>query len=69
MAAEANRKIQLRTRNQRSMSCCYSGLCGKKLIVLPRISEYPLSCWRCMIVDAVSETASQCLLEEDDEEK
>jgi predicted nucleic acid-binding protein len=39
------------------------------VIVLPRISKYPLSCWRRMIVDAVSETASQYLLEEDDEEE
>ena len=38
------------------------------VIVLPRISEYPLPCWRCMIVVAVSETASQYLLEEDEEE-
>ncbi len=30
-------------------------------LVLPRISEYPFLCWRCMIVDAVSETASQYL--------
>jgi hypothetical protein len=37
--------------------------------ILPRISEYPFSCWRCVIGDVVSKNASQYILEKDDDEE
>jgi hypothetical protein len=34
---------------------CYCSLCGKELEKkFDRISEYPLECWRCMIINVDS---------------
>ena len=57
MAAAADSKILLKTitkKNQQpTLSCCCS-ICGKKLRFLSKTSEYPLTCWKCMIVNEES---------------
>jgi hypothetical protein len=57
MATAADKKILLNNRNrekQRSVFYCCS-VCGKKLKFSSQgRSEYSLSCWQCMVVNADS---------------
>ena len=58
MAEATNRKILLNNKNREKQwhtilgRCCCS-LCGNKLR-FSGISEYPLTCWQCMILDVDS---------------
>ena len=51
MATPTDRKLFLKTTTKKQHNInCYCSTCGIKLD-FDRISEYPLTCWNCMIVN------------------
>jgi hypothetical protein len=53
MAVAADRKILLKQIKIRRHVVGYCSICGKRLkFSSSRISEYPLSCWKCMVLNA-----------------
>jgi exosome complex RNA-binding protein Csl4 len=52
--AAADSKLLLKTKKQLGIVGGRCSICGKKLKSFDRMSENPMTCWQCMIVNADS---------------